>query len=427
MQIYDKMKIDDLLMPNASITQKLLFHSKSKEASVNKVFASIAGQRLPVYTQEFWTSMQRQGASIHEISYRACFKPQLPNYFISRFSKPADVIYDPFSGRGTTVIEAALMGRNIVANDANPVSAVLCKPRLHPPTIKQVTERLKEISYKSDLTADIDLSMFYHKDTESEIVSLRNYLKARKKSGKEDFVDEWIRMVATNRLTGHSIGFFSVYTLPPNQAITAEKQKKINIIRKQTPPYRDTKAIIIKKTQQLLLRLTESEKNNLSRASSRAMFITGDARATSAITNNTVQLVVTSPPFLDIVQYDEDNWLRCWFNDIHLGKVSSKITMEKNVERWGSVMLGVLKELHRVVKPGGWVAFEVGEVRNGKVKLDEEIVPLGIKAGFSCEAILINAQKFTKTANIWGVKNNISGTNSNRIVLFRKLLGRRND
>ena len=61
---------------------------------------------VPVYEQEFWTSRQRQASSIHEVSYRACFKPQLPAYFIERMSAPGDVIYDPFSGRGTTAIEA---------------------------------------------------------------------------------------------------------------------------------------------------------------------------------------------------------------------------------------------------------------------------------------------------------------------------------
>jgi len=34
--------------------------------------------------------------------------------------------------------------------------------------------------------------------------------------------------------------------------------------------------------------------------------------------------------------------------------------------------------------------------------------------------ILINDQKFTKTANCWGVDNNSKGTNTNRIVLFSK-------
>jgi hypothetical protein len=34
--------------------------------------------------------------------------------------------------------------------------------------------------------------------------------------------------------------------------------------------------------------------------------------------------------------------------------------------------------------------------------------------------ILINDQKFTKTANCWGVANMSKGTNTNRIILFRK-------
>ena len=33
---------------------------------------------VPVYEAELWTSRQRQASPIHEISYRACFKPQLP-------------------------------------------------------------------------------------------------------------------------------------------------------------------------------------------------------------------------------------------------------------------------------------------------------------------------------------------------------------
>ncbi len=51
---------------------------------------------------EFWTSAQRQGHSLHEISYRACFKPQLPAFFISRLTNEGDGVYDPFMGRRTT-------------------------------------------------------------------------------------------------------------------------------------------------------------------------------------------------------------------------------------------------------------------------------------------------------------------------------------
>ena len=66
---------------------------------------------LRYYINEFWTSGQRQGHSLHEISYRACFKPQLPDFFISRLCERGDAVYDPFSGRGTTAVQAALSGR----------------------------------------------------------------------------------------------------------------------------------------------------------------------------------------------------------------------------------------------------------------------------------------------------------------------------
>ena len=82
-------------------------------------------------------------------------------------------------------------------------------------------------------------------------------------------------------------------------------------------------------------------------------------------------------------------------------------------------MTVVLKDLYRIVEPGGYVAFEVGEVRNGTILLEENVIRCGVKAGLEPVIILINAQEFTKTANAWGVDNKSKGTNTNRIVVFR--------
>jgi hypothetical protein len=375
---------------------------------------------VPVYEAELWTSRQRQASPIHEISYRACFKPQLPAYFIERLTRPGDVVYDPFSGRGTTAVEAALRGRSIVVNDINPLSIILTYPRLELPSVTEIDKRLRSLKFAARPRGDLDLSMFFHPDTEYEILGLREYLYRRLRGGEEDSVDRWIRMVATNRLTGHSPGFFSVYTLPPNQAVSPEDQLRINARLKQEPEYRDIRALILKKTMQLQGRLAAAERWRLRKAAESALLLSKDACATEDIPAGAVQLTVTSPPFLDVVQYARDNWLRCWFNGYDAEKVGTRITMSRTVEDWEAEMGAVFAELHRVTRPGGWVAFEVGEVRRGTVNLDEVIAPVGLAAGFDCSAILINAQRFTKTANIWGVRNNSQGTNSNRIVLFRK-------
>jgi len=375
---------------------------------------------VPVYKEELWTSRQRQANAIHEISYRGCFKPQLPNYFLERLSAESDVVYDPFSGRGTTAIEAALLGRRVIANDINPLSAVLTRPRLEVPELADIQRRLRSLRIRASAGADIDLSMFYNRRTEAEIITLREYLRRRRDAREEDAVDRWIRMVATNRLTGHSPGFFSVYTLPPNQAVAPEDQLRINRKLGQKPPYRDTRALILRKSVQLQSQLTAFDRERLRRAAGRAIFLNSDAAATRALPGGGVQLTVTSPPFLDVVQYARDNWLRCWFNGLDAEAIGERITMSRTPEEWAASMSQVFAELYRLTEPGGWVAFEVGEVRRGAVRLDEIVAPVGVNAGFECSAVLINAQRFTKTANIWGVENNRLGTNSNRIVLFRK-------
>jgi len=355
---------------------------------------------------------------LHEVSYRACFKPQLPRFFIDRLTRAGDAVYDPFMGRGTTVIEAALLGRIPCGCDINPLSQILVRPRLNPPRLEEVAQRLETISLHGEHELSEDLLVFYHPQTLQQLCSLRAHLLERKESGTLDSVDEWIWMVALNRLTGHSNGFFSVYTLPPNQATSATAQRKINTKRNQTPSPRDVAKLILKKSRQLMRDCNEQTRTTLSGVAGKAQLLTHPATATPELAANSISLAVTSPPFLDIVNYAGDNWLRCWFIGVDLDSV--QISMHKKLEQWQETMTAVFRELARVLCPGGHVAFEVGEVRGGKVKLEEAVLPCGVEAGLDPALVLINDQEFTKTANCWGVDNNAKGTNTNRIVLFRK-------
>ncbi|MCX7899380.1 MAG: site-specific DNA-methyltransferase, partial [Methylocystis sp.] len=200
------------------------------------------------FFNEFWTARQRQANRLHEISYRACFKPQLPEFFISRLTEAGDTVYDPFMGRGTTPVQAALMDRVAVGNDINPLSVILTAPRLNPPSLGQIAARLQQIDWEFTGCLNTELLVFYHENTLRQIHALRAWFEAREVAGAFDNTDAWIRMVAVNRLTGHSSGFFSVYTLPPNQAVSIDAQRKINLKRNQTPPERDVPGVILKKS-----------------------------------------------------------------------------------------------------------------------------------------------------------------------------------
>lgn len=376
---------------------------------------SIHGSEVAVYENEFWTAKQRAGHSLHEISYRACYKPQLPAFFIERFCQPNDVVYDPFMGRGTTLVEAQLHGCRAIGNDANPLSSILAAPRLNPPSLKCVQERLAsiELPVQDETNIDPDLLVFFEAQTLAELYAWRTYFRERKQSQTFDDCDAWIQMVACNRLTGHSKGFFSVYTLPPNQATSLNAQRRINEKRNQVPEYRDTKALILKKSRQLL-------RDPLTKGFARTDYQIECASAedTPAIPSNSVRLVVTSPPFLDTVEYVGDNWLRMWFCEQTIDP--KRIWQLRSLEDWVERMTRVFRELHRILQPGGLIAFEVGEIRKGKLLLENEVVRAGAAAGLTPECIMIHSQNFTKTANCWGVDNNAKGTNSNRIVVFKK-------
>jgi hypothetical protein len=394
------------------------WQGRPSEASTTVVDAPAGRVAIDTLTNEFWTSRQRAASTLHEISYRACFKPQLPRFFIDRFTRPGQVVYDPFMGRGTTVLEAALLGRHAIGCDINPLSAILVAPRLVPPSLDAVRARLDAIDFSRPVSPPEDLLVFYHPETLREICALRAYLNARARSEALDPVDRWIRMVAVNRLTGHSSGFFSVYTLPPNQALSIESQRRINADRRQTPPRRDVPALILAKSRALLKGCDHASLYLLARTARRHRILTGCSSVTPQIRSGSVDLIVTSPPFLDVVDYAADNWLRGWFCGIDTARV--KLTVLRRLDQWQQAMTAVFAELARVLRPGGHVAFEVGEIRGGRLKLEEAVLPCGLAVGLEPCVVLINAQRFTKTANCWGVINNHKGTNTNRIVVFRK-------
>jgi hypothetical protein len=376
------------------------------------------GIEVPVFINEFWTAKQRAAHSLHEVSYRACFKPQLPRFFIERLTSPGDLVYDPFLGRGTTAIEAALLDRRVAGCDINPLSRVLTAPRLDAVTLDAVSARLASLSLVGGGPAQTELEVFYHPATLRELTALRAYLLARIEAGEADATDKWIQMVATNRLTGHSPGFFSVYTLPPNQAVTLESQRRINAKRGQTPEYRDVKALILRKSRQLLSDFAASGAMPPALNESQTCLITGSCDATPQLASGSVDLVVTSPPFLDTIDYATDNWLRGWFCGIDT--TSLPIWRCRKLDQWSEVMSGVFQELHRILRRGGHIAFEVGEIRSGAVCLESAVVDIAQQAGLTAELLLINAQQFTKTSNCWGVSNQTKGTNTNRVVLLKK-------
>src|SRR4051795_10470984 len=91
-----------------------------------------------------WKDQQRLwGHSYHPMcSYIASFPAALTHAFIARYSRPGDVVVDPFSGRGTTPLQACAEGRIGAGNDLNPLAHLLTAAKVDPATRAETTTRV---------------------------------------------------------------------------------------------------------------------------------------------------------------------------------------------------------------------------------------------------------------------------------------------
>ena len=265
---------------------------------------------VPVFVNEFWTAKQRAAHSLHEISYRACFKPQLPRFFITRLTDPGrrGVLTRSWDGARRCSSRRSRGGRRW-ATTSTRCRASWSSPASIRRRWREVEARLRTLSLDGPAVHPEGFDVFFHERTLSRICRLRDYLRERRAAGSADAVDGWIQMVALNRLTGHSPGFFSVYTLPPNQAASIERQRKNNARRNQEPDYRDVADLILRKTRHLLRDVPPQGSHG------------AQPRVPPAACHGAVRLrraararwPITSPPFLNVVDYKGDNWMRCWF------------------------------------------------------------------------------------------------------------------
>ena len=98
----------------------------------------------PIALAPEWKDQQRLwGHAFHPMcSYLASFPAALTHAFIARYSRPGDVVLDPFSGRGTTPLQACAEGRVGVGNDLNPFAHLLTAAKVQPATRAQAVTRL---------------------------------------------------------------------------------------------------------------------------------------------------------------------------------------------------------------------------------------------------------------------------------------------
>ncbi len=242
------------------------------------------------------------------------FPPSFARDVILQTTIPGDLVLDPFSGRGTTLLEALLNDRDAIACDINPVAAAISKAKSRPPALDAILRRVNELEKdfstfdRGELEDEANVlpeffRFAFHSETLPQILFLRRTLLPNR------IADQFIIALCLGHLPGESNRspfYFSnqmahTIAMKPAYAVRYWKREVLQ------PPPRDVFNILREKAAFRLAEVNPVRRGNVKRADAR------DASKTFRQQAGKVSAVVTSPPYLDVTSFEEDQWLRLWF------------------------------------------------------------------------------------------------------------------
>jgi hypothetical protein len=244
--------------------------------------------------------------------YFAMFPESFAQRWINHLSQPGDVVADPFSGGGTTAFQALLMGRRAFASDINPVAYCLTRAKIRAPTYSGVRRRLEDLeaSFRPGAWQRLgrQLPLFFHAAFHPETLAQILYLRDRLKWGASD-VDCFTAALALRCLHGESHKSPAYLSNRMPRTISTKPAYSIRYWEERSlvAPRRDAFEVL---RNQAEFRFATPPPETRGRA------YRIDVRQLPGITRHfpgLARLVITSPPYLDVTSFEEDQWLRLWF------------------------------------------------------------------------------------------------------------------
>lgn len=334
------------------------------------------------------TASPRWGHCMHTMcSYHGMFPSKLAHYFIQQYSKPGDLVVDPFSGRGTVSLQARVEGRRTVSNDLNPLGYVLSRAKASPPSWTSVNRTVDELEAgyrkKAEPEPDVsgDIRMLFHSETLKQLCYIRRYLHRQEMLA-------WSRdeLMIAGALAGIMHGghrrdgssqYLSI-SMPNTFSMSPTYVEKYIAENNLIAPEQNVFERLRDKLARLYLDATDGLEG-ITHAQDAAQVLTGDS-----ILAGSVDLLVTSPPYLQVVNYGTANWIRLWLlgvDDVGRERGTGRRTLDAALDHrhtyasYTTFMLKILRGVQRVLAPNGVAAVVIGDVADPR----KEPLPLAAK------------------------------------------------
>jgi len=380
-------------------------------------------ERPSFYTEEVELWAPDTAHNAHSLHYVILlpdsFPPELPAFFLRKYSRRGETVLDPFSGSGTSALEAALAGRVAYASDANPLCVKVTRAKLEPVDIPEVTLWLQALNLSRPIGLEQYrkiFSPFYDIDTFREIVNLRSRLNEQK-----DRTARFVELIALSLLHGHTAGYFSVFSFPQISLSSAD-QARMNDKRCQSPEYR---AVVPRLLRKAAMAVRDGLPSILKQTAAYNRLAQADARDLSYVPSSSVDLVITGPPLPGGHDYTPDLWLKSWFAMVDTEQVAGRLFSGVELSSWREFMNEVLLELARVTKSSGRAVFDLREVKLGEqfICLDHELVSLvedNLARYWEPECVLVHKNRSATLKDSLKERPEVRLRNSYRILVLRR-------
>ncbi len=298
-------------------------------------------------------------------SYFAMFPESFVETWLERVSKPGDYVLDPFCGRGTTPFQALLMGRKAIACDVNPVAYCVTRAKTNIPSLAAVKRRITVLERqfqqgeweKERRALPKFFKAAYAASTLRQILYLRQKLEWRRTK-----TDCMLAALLLGSLHGESNKSPSYLSNQMPHTISTKPEYSIRFWEKNgdIPPKRDTFA---------LLRTMARFRYQSSPPEGTAEVFRSDMRdlpGRISTISKSIRCVVTSPPYLDVTNFEEDQWLRLWFLGgspfVRAGQFS-RDDRHSNADAYWRFIADMWRVLGRVLGPKAQIVVRLGATR----------------------------------------------------------------
>jgi hypothetical protein len=381
--------------------------------------AASPGCELDELALEWKGAPRRWGHPLHSLcSYFAMFPPHVPRVFIEWLTKPGDVVYDPFSGRGTAPFEACRLGRVGIGSDANPLAYILTSAKVDPPTLDAVNLRLAFLKKhqprtRFETSPPDDVAMLYTRKVLRQLCWLRGELDVS--DGTDRFIMATILgLMHANYKPGSPPRGLSI-SMPNTFSMSPGYVRRYIDEHVLKPPDVDVFKMVAAKAARMGVP---------DPVASRGRAWLGDARTPETL-GTPARLVFTSPPYLSVIKYGKYNWIRLWMLGHEPRKVDDGLVATASLGKYVQFMSEVLAGATKAVAADGYLCLMIGDVtdkanKDATLNLAEMVWKNAAKKAGWRRLGVVNDHlpEQHKVSRIWGKGKRGNATKVDRILIL---------